>query len=186
MSHTNKRYVVYDSYWFNHGYLHEHGFIWKNNVTWNRRVYTKKQLIDRLAFWINKKEIKVVADISLVTPADTYYNKIKINSSRPGVKEWDIIRLTLICVKVIKDGEEKDVNLKGLWREAKKVHERISARNCRHRSLEWAPPPVNWKKKYKCKHQYEIHFNPHKDTIKFSSKKLGEICLGSLIGKTAV
>ena len=186
MSHTNKRYVVYDSYWFNHGYYHHESFLWENNVIWHRHVYTKKQLINQLAFWVNKK-IKIVTDINLVTPADTYYNKVKVNPSRPGVKEWDIVRLTLICVKVIKDGEEKTINLNGLWKEAKKVHERISTNCCKHRSWEnWTPPPVNWKKKRKCRHQYEVHFNPHKDTIKLSSNSIEDICLGRLIGKTVV
>lgn len=185
MSHSNKRYVVYDSYWFNHGYLHKHSFIWENNVTWHRCVYTKKQLIRELAYKINKK-VEFTTNINLVSPSDTYYHKIKTNLSRSGVKEWDTVRITWICVKVLKDGEEKDVKLDGLLKEAKKTYERISARNCRHRSLEGTPPPVSWKKKYKCKHQYEVHFNPHKDTIKFSSKQLEEICLGSLIGRTAV
>ena len=168
MSHSNKRYVVYrtPSPWYYPRYIDWFWDVPVGSPHWGRQVCSRTEVIDSLCrFYRNDEIVKFTSDMSSVSSKDTYMNIPKKVSSLPGVKEWDCIKVTWFCIKIIRNGTEEDVNLKSLIREAEAKAAHPACKHSRYwsRSGKYCTP---WKDQYKCKHQYEIHVNKHMDTCK--------------------
>lgn len=168
MSHSNKRYVVYrtPSPWYHPRYIDWFWDVPVGSPYWGRQVCSRTEVVNLLCkFYRNDEIVKFTSDMSSVSSKDTYLNVPKKISSRPGVKEWDCVKVTWFCIKIIRNGVEEDVNLKGLISEAER---KAAQPECKHgrywsRSGKYCTP---WKDQYKCKHQYEIHVKKHMDKCK--------------------
>lgn len=169
MSHSNKRYVVYitpeqhifprrDMFGFWDFHFNE------NDVLWRRYVYDRVELVNRIGYYFRRHDlVEFTTDRDTVCRKDTYVDIPKAVSSRPGIKEWDCKKVTWFCIKIIRNGVEEDVNLKGIIREAEAFAEKP---RCAHGWGRGYRMHVSWKDQHKCKRQWETNLPKHIDTFK--------------------
>ena len=163
MSSKSKRYVLYDTFWFSTSSWANAS--WNNDYAkWYFKKYTRTQAINEIVSYMLTKEVRFTSDLSSVFAKDTCRYISIPDPSRPGVKTFIKKHIVWVCVKIIRNGKEEDVNIDGLLKEVYVALEKKRNRKYHHR--EFCKNRPCWKKQYKCKHQYEIHINPHKDTIK--------------------
>lgn len=163
MSSKSKRYVVYDTFWFSTGHWagpHRSD----DHANWSFKKYTRAQAVDEIASYMLHECVKFVSDIDSVFAKDTYEYIHSQDPKRPGVKIYTEKPIVWICVKIIRNGKEEDVNLDALLKEVYIALDKKRNRKYYYRTFYKNRPC--WKKQYKCKHQYEIHINHHVDTIK--------------------
>ena len=160
MSHKNKRYVLYVAgNWVYGSYGRQ---LIDRKVSWARYTFTRANLVNQIARYCRYDTVKFTADKDSVTVDQLRSYVLSSNPPRPGVKHWDVVKITWCCVKIIRDGKEVDVNLDSLLKEIKdcnvKHYSPFRVRRCK-----WCTP---WKQQYKCRKQYEIHIPKHIDTYK--------------------
>ena len=177
MSHSNKRYVVYSTPSFSRYYLYckyTHSGRWgfPYSVEWDRRVYSRTELVNYIGYYFRRDDIvRFTSDMSSVHYDDTRKYVPKQRPSRPGVKEWDRVTITWMCIKIIRNGVEEDANVKGLVREAQEFAERPKCSHRGHWTHKWKYC-TPWKDQYKLRHQWEIHLPKHIDTFKDRAEEI--------------
>lgn len=155
-----KRYIVYKT--VNYGLFNQH-------ASWQR--YKEKTREELINYVISQGEELFNHLLKETVGNVCTYVSIPTESSRLGIKEWKRYDVHWYCIKVLHNGEEIPIDYQALYNEAIRVS--LKRKTTKKKHYYWEHKYcVNWKKQYKCKHQYEIHMNPHKDTIKLASKKL--------------